>query len=174
MKYKIAIFLIFVILLGGIYVYQYENNSPCIEPVRTEDITFIYFCTNKANTKASLSFCLRDESEQSVLAQIERSDSGNIHINLWRGDDAYKDSDQNTFMLIPKSSLPGLTQCVEKGGKVVKGKAISGFNVMFEINPSTLENYVIIGGERISLKDRGVIFKSSKAPLSTTSWPFNF
>lgn len=172
MRCWIIVSVVLVILLSISYVYLYEKDGSRVELVFIEDISFIYFRTNETNTKGVLSFCLCDDSEQFVTAQIERTDSGNIHICLWRGDDVYKDIDQNK--LIPKSPIPGLTQSIVKEGKKVEDNVIiSGFNMVFDMNSSTSENYVIIGGERISLKDRGVLYKALGAPRFITSWPIN-
>ena len=147
-----------------------------MKPAETKDLSFIHFRTNETGAKAMLSFCLLDDSEQFVTAQIEHSDSGNIHIYLWPGEKVYRDMDPKTSMLIPKSPIPGLTQSILKEGKVVEDKApINGFSVAFETKPSTLKNHVIIGKQRISLKDRGaIIYCNSDPSRIITSWPFTF
>lgn len=138
--------------------------------VKKEDLSFIFFRTNEENTKALLSFCLRDDSEQLVTAQVVRSDDGNIRIYLWQG--AYNDADQKLLTLLPKSPIPGLTQSIVKEGTEVEGEAvINGFNVAFEMNPSTPENFIFIGGMRISLKNRGIMHKAPGSPKFTISRP---
>lgn len=175
MIYKIIGFAVFTMLIYISYICLHEKDSSCMKPVETKDLSFIYLRTNETNTKALLSFCLLDDSEQFVTVQIERSDSGNIHIYIWPGEDVYRDMDQKMYMLIPKSPIPGLTQSIVKEGKVVEDKAlINGFSVEFETNPSPLKNYVIIAKKRISLKDRGsIIYCNSDPSRIITSWPIN-
>lgn len=174
MKYIMRAFVVCVALLSAAYAFLYEKDTPGEKCLRPEDLPFIHFSTNESSSKASLSFCLRDESVSLVTAQIDRSDSGNIHIGLWRGDEAYNELGPNTSTLIHKSALPGLTQSLEKDGKVVKGEAISGFNIILELNPSAPAPHIVIGGEKISLKDRGGVIKRSGAPKCITSWPHSF
>lgn len=173
MKRTIVAFVVFVMLLSISYVRLREKESTCAKPVKIEDISFIYFRTNEENTKAMLSFCLCDESEQYVTARIGRSDSGDISISLWQGDGVYQDVDQNTLMLVHKSPLPGLTQSIEKEGKEEKAM-INGFTVEFELTSSSPENCITIGDKSISLKKRGIMHKAPGSPKFTTSWPVAF
>lgn len=172
MKYIIVTICVLVALLGVICIgLSGADGQRLPVNVAPKELALMDFCVNEEYTKASLSFCLHDEAEQTVWAKIEQADDGDVYITLSR--EAPGAESQGVWKPMGKSAIPGLMASALQDGKEVY-EPIIGFHEVFDLKAVPVRQVFIGGEEGVSMTSRRLISHNAGRYKGTISRPIVF